>query len=173
MSDDDRARAELVADLEGASERLATDEQLAGELYRALAGGRLTKDGASVAPSWGRAEATVNGLLERHGREPLALAQTGGEGELSDGAARLLEELGWRWKPRDTSRHDPAHSGQDESPPPGDAGERHAPVSDSHEWERQAHEEAEASRLGRADAPAEALPGTGAGGGEAPRVGGG
>ena len=172
MSDTDRTEAALVADLASLDERLA-DEQFCTELYRALAGGHLTRDGAAIAPSWGRAEQMVNGLRAgQGGGEPLTLAQTGGEGELSDDVGSALQQLGWRWRARDTSSHDPAHAGRAESPPPPGTGERDAPVSDSGAWERQAHEEAEASRFRRADAPAQALPGTGAGGGEAPRVGG-
>jgi hypothetical protein len=172
MSDTDRTEAALVADLATLGERLA-DDQFCGELYRALAGGHMTKDGGAVAPSWGQAEQIVNRLRGQQSRgEPLTLAQTGGEGELSDDVARALQELDWRWRPRDTSTHDSAHSSREASPPPADAGERQAPVSDSGEWERQAHEEAEKARFGRRDAPAEALPGTGAGGGSAPRVGG-
>jgi hypothetical protein len=47
-----------------------------------------------------------------------------------------------------------------------------APVSDSHEWEHTAHEEADRSRFRRPGAPAQELPGMGAGGGKAPRIGG-
>jgi hypothetical protein len=114
----------------------------------------------------------VNHLRAQQDRGgPLALAQTGREGEMSDDAGRALAELGWNWRPRDTSTHDPAHAGRPESPPPRDAGERHAQVSDSHEWERAAHEEADRSRFRRPGAPAQELPGMGAGGGEPPRVG--
>jgi hypothetical protein len=128
MTDIDRTEAALVADLATIGERLA-DEKFSTELYRALAGGRLTKDGAAIAPSWRRAEEIVNRLRAQHDRGPLTLAQTGGEGELSDDAAQALEQLGWSWRPRDTSEHDPAHAPQPESPPPPDAGERHAPAS--------------------------------------------
>jgi hypothetical protein len=172
MSEIDRTEEALIDDLASLGERLR-DEKFCTELYRALAGGHLTKDGRAVAPSWRRAEEMVNRLRTQLGfGEPLTLAQTGGEGDLSDDVAHALRQLGWEWSPRDTSTHDPAHRGSPPSPPPPDAGERHAPVSDSHAWEREAHEEAEASRLRRPDAPAESLPGTGAGGGEAPRVGG-
>jgi hypothetical protein len=172
MSDVDQAEQALFDDLAKLGERLR-DEKFSTELYRALAGGHLSKDGRAVAPSWTRAEEIVNQLRTELGYgEPLTLAQTGGEGELSDDAAEAFRQLDWEWRPRDPSEHDPAHRASDPSPPPPDAGERHAPVSDPHAWEREAHEEAEASRLGRPDAPAESLPGTGAGGGEPPRVGG-
>jgi len=59
-----------------------------------------------------------------------------------------------------------------DAPPALGTAERDAPVGHSHAWEEQGHEEAEAAREGRHGAPPEALPGTGAGGGEAPRVGG-
>ncbi len=142
----------LLDDLSTLSERLA-DEKFATELYRALAGGRLTKDGASFAPSWGRAEEIVNRLRVECDQEPLTLAQTGGEGELSGLVGGELESLGWTWKPRDTSHDDPAHTGRPESPPPADAGERAAPVGDSHEWEQRAHREADAAREQRDGPP--------------------
>jgi hypothetical protein len=172
MSDIDRTEAALLGDLETLDDGLR-DEKFCTELYRALAGGHLTKDGGAAAPSWSRAEEIVNRLRTQAGLEPLSLAQTGGEGEASDDALRALQERGWRWRPRDTSVRDTAHRGQAASPPPADAGERHAPVSDSHEWERTAHDEAERSRFQRPGAPAESLPGTGAGGSEGRRVGGG
>jgi len=168
MSATDGAEQQLIDDLATLRERL-TDEKFCTELYGALAGGHLTKDGQAVAPSWGRAEAIVNAL--RQGREPLTLAQTGGEGEASHLVLGELDRLGWRWRPRDTSTHDPDHASRPASPPPPDAGERQAPVSDSHAWEREGHAEAERARLGHPDPPRSG-PGTGAGGGEAPRVGG-
>jgi hypothetical protein len=172
MSDTDRTEAALLADLATLGERLG-DEQLCTELYRALAGGHLTKDAGAVAPSWSHAEEIVNHLRAQvRAGDALALAQTGGEGELSDDARRALDERGWRWRRRDPSVHDTAHRGQPASPPPPGTGEREAPVSDSHEWERSAHEEADKGRFNRPGAPAEALPGTGAGGGEGRRVGG-
>jgi hypothetical protein len=172
MSDTDRTEAALLGDLATLGDRLA-DEQFCTELYRALAGGHLTKDGGAVAPSWGNAENAINRLRAQVGAgEPLTLAQTGGEGELSGDVQRALDERGWRWRPRDPSVHDTAHAGRPEAPPPPDAGKRAAPVSPSDEWERTAHEEAERSRFRRPDAPAQAGPGTGAGGGEGRRVGG-
>jgi hypothetical protein len=170
MSATETAERQLLDDLATLGERFA-DEEFCTELYRALAGGHLAKDGAAVAPSWSRAEEIVNRLRGDRGAEPLALAQTGGEGEASDLVRGELERLDWRWRPRDTSTHDPDHVGKPASPPPQDAGERQAPVSDSHAWERQAHEEAEHARLGHGE-PAQSGPGEGAGGGTAPRVGG-
>ncbi|HWT23301.1 MAG TPA: hypothetical protein VN213_07325 [Solirubrobacteraceae bacterium] len=171
MSATETAERQLLGDLASLGERFA-DEEFSTELYRALAGGHLTKDGAAVAPSWSRAEEMVNRLRGERGQEPLTLAQTGGEGEASDLVRGELERLGWRWRPRDTGTRDPDHAGKPAgSPPPQDAGERQAPISDPHEWERRAHEEAEHARLGH-DAPAQSGPGEGAGGGTAPRVGG-
>jgi hypothetical protein len=170
MSESDTAETQLLDDLATLGDRF-TDEQFCTELYRALAGGHLTKNGAAVAPSWSRAEELVNWLRSEHGRDPNALAQTGDEGDVSDLVAGELQRLGWRVRARDTSTQDPAHVSSPGSPPPADQGERRAPISDPHEWERQAHEEAEHARLGH-DAPAQSGPGDGAGGGTAPRVGG-
>ena len=171
MSDNERTERALTDDLATLGERFA-DEEFSTELYRALAGGHLTKDAEQVAPSWSRAEEIVNRLRGERGQEPLTLAQTGGEGELSDKVASELQSLGWKWRPRDTSRSDPAHTAAPHSPPPPGTGEQQAPVSDSDAWERRAHEEAHAARVGSPDAPEKALPGTAAGGGEPERVGG-
>ncbi|MDP9376583.1 MAG: hypothetical protein M3P40_03240 [Actinomycetota bacterium] len=171
MTDAQKTEDALLADLEGLGDRLL-DEEFCTELYRALAGGHMTKDGASVAPSWGRAEALVNRLRDGRDLDELTLAQTGGEGELSDLVATELERLGWSWRPRDVSRDDPAHVSQPSGRGSAEASERNAPVSDSDEWQRQAHAEADATRAGSSGAPAESGPGEGAGGGEAPRVGG-
>jgi hypothetical protein len=171
MSATDTAERRLFDDLATLADRFADDE-FCTELYRALAGGHLTKDGDAVAPSWGRAEVLVNRLRAEHGRAPLTLAQTGGEGEASKLVSGELDRLGWRMRPRDTGRQDPAHAGKPASPPPPGTGERDAPVSDSGEWERQAHEEADQARRGHPEPP-QAGPGEGAGGGTAPRVGGG
>jgi hypothetical protein len=172
MTAPDAAERRLRDDLATEAERFADDDELCTELYRALAGGHLTKDGGAVAPSWSRAEDIVNDLRGDRGRDPLTLAQTGGEGEASPRVRDVLERLGWRWRERDPGHHAPAHTARAASPPPADAGERQAPVSDSHAWERQAHEEAEHARLGHRDPP-QSGPGEHAGGGTAPRVGGG
>ncbi|CAA9485346.1 MAG: hypothetical protein AVDCRST_MAG38-2289 [uncultured Solirubrobacteraceae bacterium] len=171
MDDTDRHEAALKTDLAGLGDRF-TDEKFCTELYRALAGGRLVKDGMVYAPSWSRAERLVNDLRAEHDREPLTLAQTGDEGEVSDVVAAELQRLQWSWKPRDTSRDDPAHSEESRSAPPSGAGERGASVSGSQDWERRAHDEADATQRGLAGAPPESGPGEGAGGGEGERVGG-
>jgi hypothetical protein len=97
-----------------------------------------------VAPSWGRAEEIVNRLRADGGREPLTLAQTGGEGVVAQTVTDVLGRLGWSHRPLSTDRDHPSHLGQAESPPPPDHGERMAPVPDSDEQERAAHEAASA-----------------------------
>ncbi len=158
----------LVRDLDQLGDRLL-DDAFSTELYRALTNRRWRKDGGpegGISLSWTRAEEIVNDLRARREREPLELAQTGGEGELSDTVEDELGRIGWRSEPLDTSRHDEAHADQPaESPPPADTGERHAPVEDARGWEREAHREAEASRLGQPDAPPRTGPGEHAGGG--------
>jgi hypothetical protein len=90
---------------------LVTDESFHHELYRALAGPRwfLSGDGGThVAFSWKRAEEAVNNLRAEHGHGPLALAQTGGEGDVSERVAGALEGLGWQARPPEAG-HDDAH----------------------------------------------------------------
>jgi hypothetical protein len=140
--------AELSDDLLGLGERFA-DEAFCAELYRALSRTAWHKpDGPAghVALSWSRAEELVNGLRHEAGRPPLALAQTGGEGEVSDLVRDELGRLGWVARPLDTGRHDDAHLAQPASPPPADAGERQSPAEDSGAWERRAHAEADDAR---------------------------
>jgi hypothetical protein len=134
---------------------------------------RRDGDSGTVSLSWSRAEELVNRLREERRQPELTLAQTGGEGEVSHDVAAELDRLGWTWQPLNTDRHDERHIDRPESPPPPDAGERRAPVSGSDEWERRAHDEASAARRGAPNAPVQSGPGEGAGGGEAPRVGGG
>jgi hypothetical protein len=138
----------LAADLATLGDRFADDE-FSTELYRALANTKWRRDGGDdegVALSWSRAEDLVNRLRQRCGRDPLELAQTGGEGERSDLVADELGRLGWRAESLDTGRHDDRHLSHPESPPPKGTGERQAPVGDSHEWERRAHAEADENR---------------------------
>ncbi len=142
------AERRLADDLAGLLERFR-DEEWCTELYRALGGAAWSRqDGAEhrVAMSWSRAEELVNGLRRQAGREPLELAQTGGEGAISDVVAEELARLGWRGEPVDTSQHDPQRLTQPESPPPKGTGELHAPTGDSSEWKREAHREAEENR---------------------------
>ena len=141
---------ELWRDLETLEQRFA-DEEFSTELYRALTNNLWRKDGGPqghLTLSWGRAEKIVNSLRVRFGEQPLTLAQTGGEGEVSDVVGDELGRLGWRSQPLNTERHDPSHLGEPASPPPPDHGERRAPV-DPTEWEDRAHTEAEEQRLRR------------------------
>jgi hypothetical protein len=139
----------LGADLLELPEERRRDEEFGTELYRALAGlawRHRDLDGA-VALSWKRAEAAVNVMRHSVDRPPLALAQSGREGELSNAVRDELARLGWTPEPRVTQgASDPRHSSAQENPPPNDAGKRHK-RPDADEWERRAHEEAEAERL--------------------------
>jgi hypothetical protein len=127
----------LVADLDQVYDVLADDKSSA-ELYRALANVRWSKgDGPDgfVVLSFKSAEEVVNDLRGRRGMAPLALAQTGREGEVSDTVrALLVDRLGWSFTPEDTGEHDPAHvwSPEDEH--------RTEP---NRPWEEQAHAEAD------------------------------
>ena len=136
----------LVRDLDQLGERFL-DERFATELYRALTNRRWRREGGpegAISLSWSRAEAIVNELRQRHEREPLELAQTGGEGELSDLVEGELAALGWRSEPLNTGRRDEAHVGQPaESAPPAGTGEARSPAEDSRGWEREAHREAD------------------------------
>ena len=139
---------ELANDLATLEERFADDE-FSTELYRALTNNTWTKDGGPegrVSLSWSRAEMFVNELRARQAQDPLTLAQTGGEGEVSDLVATELGRLGWTAEELDTSRRDPAHLAQPESPPPAEQGERDAPTGEETGWEAVAHEEAEENR---------------------------
>ena len=136
---------ELRDDLATLEEHFA-DEEFSSELYRALANNRWRKEGGAeehVSLSWSRAERLVNELRERFGHEPLTLAQTGGEGEVSDLVAEQLGRVGWRYETLDTSERDEAHLAEPESAPPADQGARMAGVDDPRGWEREAHEEAD------------------------------
>jgi hypothetical protein len=150
---------ELVRDLQTVEERFA-DEEFASELYRALTNNIWRKQGGPdghISLSWSRAEEIVNGLRGRVGAEPLTLAQTGGEGEVSRTVADELGRLGWSSTPLNTGRQDPEHATKPEPPPPPEKGEEGSPVDESGAWERQAHQEAEM--------PAGPTSGEGAGGG--------
>ncbi len=137
---------ELVRDLETLADRIGRDEEFCGDLYRALTNNRWRKHGGPeghVSLSWSRTEELVNDVRGRQGKEPLALAQTGGEGEVSELVRDALGRFGWRPEPLDTGEHDPEHLTQPESPPPADQGERMAPVDDPRRSEREAHEQAD------------------------------
>jgi hypothetical protein len=118
---------------------LVTDESFHHELYRALAGTRwfLDDSGGHVSLSWRRAEEALNTLRAEHGREPLALAQTGGEGEVSERVAGALDPLGWHARPP-VAGHDDARVDAEPERPSG--------ATEPPEWRRQADAEAEAER---------------------------
>jgi hypothetical protein len=119
---------------------LVADESFHRELYRGLAGTRWFldgDDGGHVAFSWKRAEEAVNTLRSEHGREPLTLAQSGGEGQVTARVADALQTLGWHARPA-TAGHDDAHV--DAEP------ERTSGGGEPPEWRRQADAEAERNR---------------------------
>ena len=142
----DALEHELVRDL-GELRNDLREDAFARELYRGLASHRVTRPGSAdgaLSLSWRRAEEIVNGLRERAGAEALTLAQTGGEGDLSDRVASALRDLGWRAAPLDTTSHAPHHLSGPPSPPPQGQGERDAPTEPPQAW-REAHEEADRS----------------------------
>jgi hypothetical protein len=151
MTDPDALERQLATDLTLLGDRFV-DGEFCTELYRALAGCALSSDAhpGHVSLSWRRAEDLVNTLREGAGREPMTLAQTGGEGDVSSTVAGELRELGWTARPRDPSRHDDAHVGSPADPPPAGHGERRAPVDPAEaNWEQRAHADAEAERRRR------------------------
>jgi len=148
MTDTTTLERLLLDDLDVEGER-AADASFCTDLYRALARTvwRNDRDAEGrLSPSFARAEWLVNEWRARRGAEPLTLAQTGGEGEVSATVEDVLGRLGWSHRPLPTDRDHPAHLGVDPSPPPADHGERMAPVPSSEEQERAAHEAAAAER---------------------------
>ena len=147
MADMTDLERELVTDLRGLGERLV-DGAFCTDLYRALANRRWNKqdgpDGA-ISLSWNRAEQIVNELRDEVGREPMTLAQTGSEGEVSDTVGTELGRLGWHSTPLNTGRHDPAHVTEPDSAPPPGTGEARAPTEPPEAW-RGAHDEADERR---------------------------
>jgi hypothetical protein len=129
----------LLNDLTTLGDLVPDDDSFHEELYRGLAGPRwfLDDDGGHVSLSWRRAEEVVNTLRAEHGRAALTLAQTGGEGEVSDRVAKALDGLGWHARPP-VAGHDDAH--MDAEP------ERNQGGGEPPEWRRQADAEAEAER---------------------------
>ena len=126
--------------------RRAADEKFARELYRALTRNvwRRERQDEPLSPSFQRAEWLVNEWRRRHGEPPLALAQSGGEGEVDRTVEEQLAPRGWTHRPLHTGEHEPEHRGLGESPPPPGHGERMAPAGDSDERDRRAHEAAAA-----------------------------
>ncbi len=137
------AEQTLERTLEDLAER-TRDGAFATQLSRGLASRRWRgPDGAEVSVSWRRAEDLVNALRARVDADALELAQTGGEGELTDDVRDELGTRGWTSEALDTEEHQPGHVTSPEDPPPPDQGERFAPGEPREAWER-AHEEAEA-----------------------------
>lgn len=85
----------LESDLRQLEDRLR-DDKFAGELYRGLAGNRLSKGDEVVALNWKQAEELVSGLRAGAERPPVELFQTGGETWLTDPVRDELERLGWQ-----------------------------------------------------------------------------
>jgi hypothetical protein len=152
-SDTAGLQRELDSDLAALGDRVA-DEHFAAELYRALANRTWSKSTGEapghVALSWSRAEALVNELRRACGADPLTLAQTGGEGELTPDVRTALEALGWTSGSLNTGRADPAHVDAGASPPPAAAASGGGGPDPAAGWEQEAHAEAEANRRRRA-----------------------
>jgi hypothetical protein len=150
-TDPQRLELELVDDLTTLDERIV-DADFSRELYRTLTNMRCSKRGwpGHISLSWRRVDEIINALREARGREPMALAQSGGEGQPCPHALKALEGLGWTCAPLDTSEHDDAHVDSPTDPPPPDTCERLAPVDpETARWEERAHEEAERERRRR------------------------
>jgi hypothetical protein len=131
---------QLINDIQTLGD-MVTDESFYSELYRALANVQWHRsgEGGHVTLSWKRAEELINDARAQHDREPLTLAQTGGEGEVSDRVGEALAGLGWSPRPLDTGTRDDSHAESRSEAPPRDDGE-------PPEWERQAHAEADEER---------------------------
>jgi hypothetical protein len=120
MPDDTEAlERALAADLATLGDRLA-EERFSAELYRALTNTRWYRDGLDghLALSWNLAERIVNDLRASVDHGPLALAQTGGEGEVAPVVDGELRGLGWTHKPLNTHRHDDDHVSEERDAPP-------------------------------------------------------
>jgi hypothetical protein len=129
---------QLVHDVQTLGDMVA-DDSFYEELYRSLAGVAWVRDGQRLALSYKRAEELVNTVRDKQGKAPLALAQTGGEGEVDDRVADALGQLDWAPRPLNTGDHDASHvSSRPDAPPRG--------ASEPQEWERQAHAEADRNR---------------------------
>src|SRR3954470_5566465 len=131
----------LLNDLTTLGDMVPDDDSFHTELYRGLAGPRwfLDDDGGHVSLSWRRAEEIVNTLRSEHGRAALTLAQTGGEGQVTDRVGDALNGLGWHARPP-AAGHDEAHREAEPERPPDQ--------TEPPEWRRRADAEAEANRGG-------------------------
>ncbi|MBX5443036.1 MAG: hypothetical protein IRZ32_16100 [Solirubrobacteraceae bacterium] len=103
LVDSETLEEALTADLATLGDRLGDDAFAAG-LYRALTRNAWAGPvGGHLVLSWAQAEALVNGLRARAGAGPLALAQTGGEGAVSDAVGGALGRMGWHHRPLNAS----------------------------------------------------------------------
>ena len=109
---------ELLNDLRTLHKMVQTDH-FDEELYRGLAGVEWHRSGGGhVTLSWKRAETIINEQRAEHGRPPLTLAQTGGEGEVTERVANALRGQGWRPRPHRPGTHDRGHvNGRAGAPP--------------------------------------------------------
>ena len=137
----DALERQLINDLQTLGKMVQTDDSFEEELYRALANNQWHRQGQGghVSLSWKRAEELINDARALHQREPLTLAQTGGEGEVSERVASALRDLGWAPRPLERGVHDDSHVESRSEAPQRSSGE-------TPEWERQAHAEAEENR---------------------------
>jgi hypothetical protein len=104
------------------ADRLSRDDKFVRELYQGLTNRVWRRKGhddgdVHIALSWERAEELVDDVLKELGKAPVALAQTGGEGTLTDDVEQELGGRGWVSEPLDTSRHDDQHLGSPEDQP--------------------------------------------------------
>jgi hypothetical protein len=107
MAEHSKLERELTHDLDVLGD-LVHDDSFYPELYRGLAGVAWTRDGEHVTLSWKRAEELVNEIRSKHDRPSLVLAQTGGEGEISERVRDALATPGW--EPHSSPPgHDEAH----------------------------------------------------------------
>jgi hypothetical protein len=98
--------SQLIRDLAGLSNRFG-DERFCAELYRALTNRTLSKDdgpGGHLVLSWNRAAEFVNELRAREREQPLPLANSGGEGVISETVLDELTAHGWQTRPLTTGR---------------------------------------------------------------------
>src|SRR5436305_10808559 len=121
-TDPQRLDVELMDDLTMLGDRLV-DAEFCRDLYRTLTNARWTKDGfdGHVSLSWTHVAEVIDALRQANGREPMTLAQSGGEGEPAAAAVQALADLGWTRRPLDTGTHDDAHIESAPDPPPPDA----------------------------------------------------
>jgi hypothetical protein len=116
---------ELLNDLRTLHNMIHSDDSFDEELYRALAGVEWHRSGGGhVSLSWKRAEKVINEQRAEHDRAPLTLAQTGGEGEVSERIANALSHQGWRQRPAQPGRHDDSHVNTRAGAAPRDPGRR-------------------------------------------------